>query len=154
MLQRIQTVYLLLASIAIGLLFFFPVTELLVNKSFLFLFRYRGLYELKGGAEILSVSSIPLAILLSINLLIAIISIFLFKNRALQMRLCVINIILLLGAVGVIYFYIAIAFSKFLAVVHYTVFAFMPIIAAILTYLAFRGIRKDELLVRSVDRIR
>jgi len=154
MLQRIQTVYLLLAAIAIGLLFFFPVTELLVNKSFLFLFRYRGLYELKGGAEILSVSSIPLAILFSINLLIAIISIFLFKNRALQMRLCIINILLLIGSVGLMYYYIAVAFSHFLAVVHYTVFALNPIIAAILIFLAFRGIRKDELLVRSVDRIR
>ena len=154
MIQRIQTLYLLLAFIAIGLLFFFPVSELLVNKEFLFLFRYRGLYELKAGAEILSVASIPLASLFGINLLLSFITIILFKNRALQMRLCIFNILLLVGSLGLMYYYIGVAFSDFEAVVHYTIFALMPIIAAILSYLAFRSIRKDEKLIRSVDRIR
>ncbi|MDF1549611.1 MAG: DUF4293 domain-containing protein [Bacteroidales bacterium] len=154
MIQRIQTLYLLLASVAIGLLFFFPITELLVDKQFLFFFRYRGLYELKEGAEILSISSIPLAILYSINLLLALFTIFLYKNRTLQMRMCIFNILLLIGSLGLMYYYIWIAFSDLNAVIHYTIFALMPVIAAILTFMAFRGIRKDELLVRSVDRIR
>lgn len=154
MIQRIQTLYLLLASIAIGLLFFFPVTELLVDKQFLFLFRYRGLYELKDGAEILSIHSVPLALLFSINLLLSLITIFLYKNRNLQMRICIINILLLLGSLGLMYYYIRIAFSGFEAVTHYTIFALMPVIAAILIFMAYRGIRKDELLVRSVERIR
>ena len=154
MIQRIQSLYLLLAAVVIGLVFFFPFAELLVNKEFLFSFKYRGLYQLKDGQEVLSVASIPLATLFSIILLISLITIFLYKKRGLQMRLCIINILLSIGSLGVVYYYIAVAFSEFDAIVHYKIFALMPIISAILTYLAYRGVRKDELLIISMDRIR
>ncbi len=154
MIQRIQTVYLFLAAVTIGLVFAFPLADLLVNDKFLFIFRYRGLYEIKDNQEILSVHSFPLAGLFAINLLITIVSIFLYKKRGLQMRLCIINIIMLLASPGVIYYYIAIAFASYKAVVDYSLFALMPIIAAILVYMAYRGVRKDELLVMSMDRIR
>ncbi len=154
MIQRIQTLYLFLAAVAIGMVFAFPLAELLVNNQNLFIFRYRGLYEIIENKEILSVPSYPLAILFAISLFITIITIFLFKNRNWQMRLSIINILLLLASPGVIYFYIAVAFKNFDADVKYSLFALMPIISAILTYMAYRGIRKDELLVMSMDRIR
>ena len=154
MIQRIQSLYLLLAAIAIGLVFFFPLAELLVNKEFLFIFHYRGLYEIKPEGEILSVASLPLAALFAIMLLLSLITVFLYKRRGLQMRLCIINILLLFGSLGVVYYYIAVAFSEFEAVVHYKIFALMPVIAAVFTYLAYRGIRRDELLIISMDRIR
>ncbi len=154
MIQRIQTIYLFLAAAAMSVVFFFPLAELLINSKASFIFLYRGLYELKDGKEILSITSFPLAILFLISMLISFITIFLYKKRHLQMRLCVINIMLLFGAVGMIYYYIAIAFSSFKAIVDYSPAAIMPIISAILTYLAYRGVRKDELLVISMDRIR
>jgi len=154
MIQRIQSLYLLLATTAIGLVFFFPLAKLLVDKEFWFIFNYRGLYELKAGEELLSVSAIPLATLFTITFLITIVTIFLYKKRGLQMRLCIINILLLIGSVGMIYYYVGFALSDIEADVSYQVFALMPLIAAILTYMAYRGIRKDELLVISMDRIR
>ncbi len=154
MIQRIQTVYLFLAAFVLGLVFAFPLAELLVNEKFLFIFKYRGLYELKGEQEILSINSFPLAILFTINLVITIATIFLYKKRNLQMRLCIINILLLLASPGVIYYYIAVAFASFKAVVDYSLFALMPVISAILTYMAYRGVRKDALLIMSMDRIR
>ncbi len=149
-----QSLYLLLALVAITILFFFPIAELLVDGKFMFLFRYRGLYELKDGQEILKIASYPLGILYSINLLIGLIAIFKFKNRILQMRLCLINILLLIGSLLLIYYFIAFAFSDLQDSVHYKFAAFMPIIAAILSFLAYKGIQKDEKLVKSIDRIR
>ncbi len=154
MIQRIQTVYLFLAAIAIGLVFAFPLAELLVDEKFLFIFRYRGLYEIKEGKELLAVASYPLAILFAISLLITIVTIFLYKKRNLQMRLSIINILIMLASPGVVYYYIAVAFANYTAVVSYDIISLMPIIAAIFTYMAYRGIRKDELLVMSLNRIR
>ncbi len=154
MIQRIQTVYLFLSAVVLGMVFAFPLAELLVNDKFLFIFKYRGLYEIKGNQEILSIDSFPLAILFTINLVITVATIFLYKKRSLQMRLCIINMLLLLASPGVIYYYIAVAFSSFKAVVDYSLFALMPVISAILTYMAYRGVRKDELLIMSMDRIR
>jgi hypothetical protein len=154
MIQRIQSLYLLLAAIAISMVFFIPLAQLVVNDEFYFTFMYRGLYQVKTGEEILSVASLPLAALFAISLLISLITIFLYKKRGLQMRLCIINILLLIGSTGVIYYYVAAAFKNFEATVSYGISAIMPIIAAILTYLAYRGVRKDELLIISMDRIR
>jgi hypothetical protein len=154
MIQRIQSIYLLLAVIAIGTLFFFPLAELLVNKDSLLLFRYRGLYELKEGKEILSVATYPLAFLFSINLLLSLFAIFKFKNRKFQMKLCIYNSLLNIASLGLAYYYVALGFSKMEAVVHYKIFALMPIVASILSFMAYKGIQKDEKLIRSIDRIR
>jgi hypothetical protein len=103
-----------------------------------------GLYQL----------TIPPIILLCITTLIPFISIFLFKKRVIQMRLNSLNIMLLIGYVGLNYYYIH-TFSKQLnAVVSYQITAIFPFIAVVLTYLAIRAIGKDEALIRSMDRIR
>lgn len=154
MIQRIQSLYLLLALAAVGTLFFIPIAELLINKEYTFIFKHSGLFEVQGKKEILSVSSLPLMSLFIINMFLSFVTIFLYKNRLLQLRVCVINMILLLGSLGIIYYYIAVAFSDFEAIVSYSISAIMPLIAAILTWLAFRAIKKDEKLVKSMDRIR
>ncbi len=80
--------------------------------------------------------------------------IFLFRQRALQMRLCIFCIILLVG------WYLALVAFAFLLgdglVGDYRpeVWAAIPAVNAILLYLAFRGILHDDLLVRSLDRLR
>jgi hypothetical protein len=154
MIQRIQTVYLFLSAILISLIFILPLSEFLVNDSLLYILRYRGIYELADGTETSVIQSLPLTILFGIILAINLISIFLFKNRSLQMRLSIFNILLMLGSLGLAYYYIYTAFNELGATVHYTVAATFPLIAAILTYMAFRGISKDEKLVKSLDRIR
>jgi len=132
----------------------FPLAELLVGENPIFIFRYRGIYELADNAEMMTIKSLPLAVLFGIILIINLVSIFLFKNRMLQMRLSIFNIMLMLGSIGLAYYYIYIAFNELNATVHYSFTAIIPVISAILTYLAFRGIKKDEKLVKSLDRIR
>ncbi len=86
------------------------------------------------------------------------IGIFLYKKRALQMRVVNFSMVLLVG------YYIAGAafimlfnhnndlpmFSSFRP----TVWVAMPLISLILCYMAFRGILKDQLLIKSLDRLR
>ncbi|MFN8254873.1 MAG: DUF4293 domain-containing protein [Bacteroidales bacterium] len=154
MIQRIQSVYLLLAVIAVSLLFFMPIADLLTNANQVFMFRYRGLYEIKDAKEILYMTSYPLAILLTLNVIISLITIFKYKNRPLQMRLCILNIIFLLVSVILGYIFIYITFAKLNPMVHFKISAVMPLVAAVFTFMAYKGIQKDDKLVKSVDRIR
>ncbi len=154
MIQRIQTLFLLLSSVLIFLIFIFPLSELLVNENLIYIFRYRGIYEIADNSEVLAIPSMPLAILFGVILIIGLISIFLFKNRMLQMRLSIINIMLMLGSYGLAYYYLFIAFNELDADLHFSFVGTFPLISAILTYMAFRGIKKDEKLIKSLDRIR
>ncbi|MDA3952706.1 MAG: DUF4293 domain-containing protein [Bacteroidales bacterium] len=152
MIQRIQTVYLLVATILIGSVFAYPLAELLSSDGQVFIYSFNGLsIENEEGLYLLT---IPPIILLGITALMPIASLFLYKKRIIQMRLNSFNIMLLLGYVGLNYYYIH-NFSKQLdGVVSYQITAIFPFVAAVLTYLAIRAIGKDEALIRSMDRIR
>jgi len=152
MIQRIQSVYLLIVTILLGSIFAYPLAELLSSDGQLFIYNFNGLsIENEPGMYLLTV---PPVILLAITILISFVSIFLYKKRVLQMRLNSFNIILMLGYLGLNYYYIH-NFSKQLdGVVSYQITAIFPFIAAIFTYLAIRAIGKDEALIRSMDRIR
>lgn len=152
MIQRIQSIYLLVISLLMASLFIYPYAELLGADGQLFVFNFNGLSI--HGEEGLYLQTIPPFILLSIIVFVAFISIFLYKKRMLQIRLNIFNIILLLGYLGLNYYYIQ-NFSKQLdGIVSYHVTAIFPIVSVVLTYLAIRAIGKDEALVRSMDRIR
>lgn len=154
MIQRIQTVYLLIAEMLIGALFFVPFAEIAGKDGSIYQFDIKGIY-LEGiqKAEIIY-GSTPLVILWVMSMILILVTIFKYKNRILQMRLATINVFILLGLAGLIYYYV-VSSAKILAGVYsLTIYLVFPVIAAILIYLAIRAIRKDELLVRSIDRIR
>lgn len=143
MLQRIQTVYLSLAMLSLSGLFFFPIAELSlqglnfenINKALL-----DGKFFVAENMLLLSICIIVMLDLLS--------SIFLFKNRKLQILVATAGNI---GAgaltVGATYFASESGGSSSVGLA-------LPAIAMILTMLAVRSIRKDEELVRSSDRLR
>ena len=150
MIQRIQTIFLLSAISLMSILFFYPFAEIAVGND-IFTFSVKGFVNNETGKIIKDVFSIPLFI--SIILLINIATILLYKKRKLQMRFSVYNIILMIGMSGIL-FYLAHSAFQPSPTVEYKITILFPIIAAIFNYMAFRNIRKDELLVRAVDRIR
>jgi len=81
---------------------------------------------------------------------LSLITIFLYKKRNLQIKISYL-LLLLLVLIYVLYIILDLQ-SLSLSEIGYT-FAF-PFISFILTYLAIGGIRKDEKLVRSLDRLR
>jgi hypothetical protein len=152
MLQRVQTLY-LLAVVGVLVAFIFSPIAIFFNASAgLYTFDVFGVSNEQG--EVMR-SSYPLLILFVAIALLAFISIFLYKKRVMQMRILIYNIILLFLSSGLIYFYFY-QFSNGFDVTDYTlkVGVVLPLIAIILTFMAYRNIRKDELLIRSMDRIR
>jgi hypothetical protein len=153
MIQRIQTLYLLVSLGLILLVFFLPVSELISGNNQLVTFRATGFYDEDTGNLILA--TIPVIIIISVIICFYIISIFLYKRRMIQLRLCILNIILLTGLIGLFCFHLFFYLKTVQGVDFKIGISFIiPVIAIILTYLAFRGIRKDEYLVRLADRIR
>jgi hypothetical protein len=80
--------------------------------------------------------------------------IFLFRRRALQMRVCTFCIILLVGWYMAMVAFAYIQGEGLVGEYRPQVWSAIPVINAILLYLAFRGILHDEILVRSLDRLR
>ena len=71
-----------------------------------------------------------------------------------QIRLCVVNIVLLVGLEGLMFYYVRAAQSAVGEAISYSIVFIFPLAAAILIYLALRAIGRDEALVRSLDRLR
>jgi len=147
MIQRIQTIYLLLAGLITASLFFFDFAELAVDSQFM-VFNAFGIFD---GNEVV-IDGLPVMLFTGLITLLHFVIIFMYKKRIRQMRMAVFTIILLLGLIGVIFYFSYFAFED--SSVVYKIPVAFPLIAVILDYLAIRGIGKDEALVRSMDRIR
>lgn len=153
MIQRIQSLYLLLALICVGILLFVPFGEIVTKSSETIQIGIGGFDYQKEG-ETKNFSVLPLIIMISISALTSFVTILLFKKRMLQIRLSVFNFIIQLGSIGLMFFFILQA-NKLVGESWSThISIILPAIAAILTYLAIRAIGKDEALVRSISRIR
>ena len=155
MIQRKQTLYLLIAVILMVLVMSFPLGKYLVGDDEFILTVFS--MSLVGSGKV--IGTIPLTILSVLALAIPLITIFLYKRRLVQIRLCFAEFVILAGLQGFVVWYLLHAKST-LAVsgeelsVVYTLPAIFPLISLFFIWLALRGIMKDEALIRSMDRIR
>jgi hypothetical protein len=135
MIQRIQSVYLLLvAGVAAGLPFLF------------------SLYQEAGAPVYATDRPMVLAGFIG-SATIALIAIFQFKNRQLQVVLNRLNIIVNLILLGV-FVYRSLTMSGEEVSSEKGIGMLIPIVSIVLLFLATRAIRKDEQLVKSADRLR
>ena len=86
----------------------------------------------------------------------ALTAIFLYKKRIKQIRICVFNAILLIGFYGLFAFILWKIFGLAgdFRVSNVRIALTFPLISLILSYLAIRSIGADEMLVKSLDRLR
>ncbi len=155
MIQRIQSVYLLIATIVTGSLFFLTMAEMAGTEKFYEL-TWRGIYQIEADqAAQLVMPAWALSILTFLGTVISFVTIFLYKKRMIQIRLCSLNLGLLLGLSAMIY-YMGKSGAKELGAseVSFNWPLVLPLVAMVLVYLALRAIGKDEALVRSMNRIR
>lgn len=131
MIQRIQTIYLFLASIFAIIFIFSP-------------YAFSGVYTLNTS------DNVGVSVLSGLIAAVSLISIFLFRNRPLQMNICKLNIVLVLGLVALA------IYSAYLTEGNDTPAygAVFPALALLGLFLAFRGVKADHNLVRSVNRLR
>ncbi|MBO7408300.1 MAG: DUF4293 domain-containing protein [Paludibacteraceae bacterium] len=165
MIQRIQTIYLMLI-VALGILLYFaPVITLSTPADVAMQRLYEvgadGIDELTPGIdETLMGEPIELKGLWGLTLttllipLLALIDIFLYKKRLLQARFNIFLALLCLGYYGILFIYVWFAKMNFGLEWHITFWTCIPLICFVLTMGAIRRILKDEALVRAADRIR
>ena len=154
MIQRIQTLYLLLVVVLTGLALWLPLVDFTVGADTCTL----TAFGLKDVAGITLLPTVYLGVVLVAACLVPLVTIFLFRRRLLQIRLCVVEMVLLLGSLvmeGVYYFLSWRVFSDL--TFHTQGFKpaiVLPLVCLLFAYLAARAIFRDELLVRAADRIR
>lgn len=148
MIQRIQSIWFLLAAITIFCLLFIPIVGLGSGTAYQVLYG-SGLKTTGAGT---SATNFPLLISTVFAGLISVANIFNFRNRKLQIRIALLNVVLIL-ALSVWFFQIIKSVSG-LTQIDVEPGIFLPLIAVIFTLLAVRGIKKDEKLIRSADRLR
>jgi hypothetical protein len=151
MIQRIQSLYLLGAVIIGIIMFFIPLGHLIAGTAVVDFYHY-GVHANEIIAN--DYNALPLTLLLIITTSLSFITIFLYKHRKLQVRLCGVNIFLYIGEIGMILFYIFDAAKKLNAEKDFSIAIVLPVAAIILIYLAMRNIAKDEARVKAADRIR
>ncbi|MDN3596781.1 DUF4293 domain-containing protein [Zunongwangia endophytica] len=136
MLQRIQTIYLLIAAIvSLGLIFLF------------------ALWQTAEGSPVYAQDQITVFIMFIASGLLSLVSIFMFKNRKLQFVLGRINILLNFILLGV-FVYWSLSLPGEMNISEKGIGMFLPIISIVFLVLANKAIKKDEDLVKSVDRLR
>jgi hypothetical protein len=152
MIQRIQSIWLLLASITISCLLFIPmVTSTLGGTEFHVI--ASGLYQKIGPVTSKVEDSTPLLISTIAVALMCFANIFNFKNRAAQKRIALATVVLIIG----LSFWCSQYAKKIpggIENANYSVGMFLPVIAIAFCALAIRGINNDEKLLKSADRLR
>jgi hypothetical protein len=137
MIQRIQTIYLVLAFVITGVLpFFIPLWTVENAKDYYFM--QNEIY----------------VIVLGLSTTLSLLSVISFKKRQNQFVIGRLNIILNLILLGLFVYRSLNVSGETPAVSEKGIGMFLPIVAIVLLALANKAIKKDEDLVKSVDRLR
>lgn len=141
MIQRIQTLWLLISTACAALFIFMPI--------------YKGVY-LNGTQQAVSIrENLFLLAGAAILTTISFLTIFLFKNRKAQKRFILLNILLIIG-VFIAQYYLIEMFKKDMGIVQgdWQMIAILPLFMLLFHVFAYRGIVADEKLLSSADRMR
>ena len=159
MIQRIQTIFLILVAIIMTLFLFFPMwMKFNADTGELYRLTPLHLYHLDGTGNAYR-NFIPYGIsglLAIISTIIALFEIFQYKNRLTQIKTGAINALIMAGALIAGIYFTYKGQTEFIPDIrgNYMPGTFLPVAALLFNSLANRFIKKDEELVRSVDRIR
>lgn len=151
MIQRIQSIYLLITAILMAVTAFSPLVSLTDESKAALDFCSLGVYKL-SQLQNPSWGVVTFALL---SALLSFVNIFLYKKRKTQMRMGTIT------SLSILFFYVTtlVYFNSFLDQYHYLYAGIqygiiLPLIALVFNVLAILKIKKDDKLVRSLDRIR
>lgn len=153
MIQRIQSLYMLAAIVALGTLFFVDLGQL-SGKEGLFNITFYGVVDVTKGGEDIITYLFPLASVLGVTAILALIDLFLFRNRMLQMRVATITAALSIATAIMIVLTNMVVASSLEMSWSFNWAMILPVAAAILMVLAYRKISDDEALIRSLNRLR
>jgi hypothetical protein len=166
MIQRIQSVFLFLLVVAMVSMLFLPLwskTDATTGETVVLTAFNLKSHFLNEQGEIASAGSLPSQGSIAIGLLaiaaalVALYEIFQFKSRLTQMKLGLLNTLVLAALLGTTFYFAAYVGNDMVEANNggdYQAGFYMPVLGLLLNALANRFIRRDENLVRSVDRLR
>ncbi len=146
MIQRIQSIYLLLAAIGFGTLFLLPFAT---STKPIPVMMQDMIYNIQDSPILLGLTII--------GIVAGIGGIFLFNNRGLQQKitsLVIICAIFIPLVAGLLIYNEQTGFDPSTTSIDDGAGIYMPILSIIFGALALRGIKKDENIVKSMDRLR
>lgn len=148
MIQRKQTLFLLLALILTVVCMSLQIATFYGDSSVEFA-RVYNLWITDGQGHH-SFRSVQLFVALMLSALLSLITVFFYTKRKLQARMCILNMVLLLGW----FVLLAVLPQTIGGIMHLEWPVLLPAISIVLIFMARKGILSDEKLVRSLDRIR
>lgn len=150
MIQRIQSIWLLIAALFGAGVFLFNI----ISISYVDVTTGE---EVMKGVKLLEYSYL-LALLAIVLVALPLVAIFMFKNRKRQVNLALLAIVLNIAFIA---FHLTFVKDHYLNTLKmpaqstsYGIASFLPVAAIVFLAMAISGIRKDEKLVRSADRLR
>ena len=136
MIQRIQTLWLLLASICAFASIKLPF--------------YYGSLEVPGPTiTITPYDNFMLLVFVIATALMGLVTIFLFSNRSLQIKMCIVGLVLSLA--NLMHYFLYMKNFKTGGLSLYSILSFL---VPVFFILAIRSIYKDQKLLKSLDRLR
>jgi uncharacterized membrane protein len=155
MLQRIQSIYLFFAGLVIAALFLFPLIHNVYVNGKPVTIMVTGIYQDVNGQSAHTESFMALAIATAFVALLPIIVIFLYKNRKQQIAFSYSALLVIIGYS----FWMSQTVKKVMGSVeidthNWGIGLLLSSISMIFILLAVRGIKNDEKLVKSADRLR
>jgi hypothetical protein len=155
MIQRIQSLYFLLTSLCSILFLKGSFLKFFNNSGSEILVDFKGVWQLtaSGNPDLIQ-KQISLSIVIVLISVLPFITIFLYKNRRLQMKVTYAVITLTLVLVGILVFISAKVITEYQVNIVPDLKLMLAPLILIFSVLALRGIKRDENLVRSYDRLR
>lgn len=155
MIQRIQTLYLLLTTLLSGLFLSGNILSFIDKSGARFFLKFSGFYSTSADkTETLIRHLIPFTATGILILFCSVVAIFLFRKRNLQLKFSLVLIALLVALILILTAY-SVYFNKQFNVLPETGFkTILPLLSLFTAIMAYKGIRKDINLVDSIDRLR
>jgi hypothetical protein len=155
MIQRAQSIYLLLVTVLMSFLLVRPYAAITLSDGQELMFHTHAVKEIGYTAITTLKLTLPVIVLAITAGLISFGNIFLFSRRLLQMKICAINVLIMLVLEITMFLYYILLKHPIGELRHtFKVSAIYPVLGIILTIMAFRAINHDEMLVNSYKRIR
>ena len=154
MIQRIQTIWLLISAISSGFLIKGGIVNFIDKTGQKYFTGFSGIYKLTESGQEIVTSSVPLAVLIILIPLLSLISILFFKSRRIQKVLTLILVTLSLCLIILVTYYSYMLIKSYDTELVFGIKMVIPLIILIAVILAYRGISSDDRLVKSYDRLR
>ncbi len=162
MIQRVQSIYLLLIAICQSLLFFTALATFTSYENSFNLSLF-GFYKLSSSGNEMLINNYALMVVNVLMILFSIYIIFGFKNRKKQIKLTAFNFLLICAFIVLMFYSYDNAKNLLDSTFNdkpsdtsttFGIGMILPLLSMVFNFLAMRGIKKDEEMVNSADRIR